>query len=64
MFFLDLSDVITYFIYEDIKQIQLKLTHRTCSLPRQRVQEIKRMYPVLLTHGLFLTGTQSKVICR
>jgi hypothetical protein len=45
--------VITYFIYEDIKQIQLKLTHRTCLLSRQRVQEIKRMYLVLLTHGFF-----------
>ncbi len=33
-------------------ELQLKIN---CLLPRRWVQEIKRMYPVLLTHSLFLT---------
>ncbi len=34
------------------------LAMETVSLPRGRIQEIKRMLLVYLTHGLFLTWTQ------
>ncbi len=35
-----------------------------CSLPRWRIQEIKRTYTAFLAHGLFITYTQINVIRR
>ncbi len=45
-------------VYYRVKNYRLdpeKVGELTVSLQRGWVQEIKRMYPVLLMHGLFLT---------
>jgi hypothetical protein len=43
---------------------RINLNFTTASLPPGWIQEIKRMWPVLLAHGLFLTLTQNLDIYR
>jgi hypothetical protein len=42
-------------VFENLHPAVAPTTNGYCSLPQRWIQEIKRMYPIILAHGLFIT---------